>query len=54
MASSVLEYADISPLITDIEWMIMKTSTGKAACMADYYTHWELQVQDALITMLQR
>lgn len=48
------KYADIGPLITKTEHLIMETSTGKAKCMADYYTYWERKVLDSLIKMVLR
>lgn len=48
------KYADIGPLITKTEHLIMGTSTGKAQCMADYYKYWERKVLDSLIKMVLR
>lgn len=48
------KYADIGPLITKIEHLILETSTGKAKCMTEYYTYWEHRVLDSLIKMVQR
>ncbi|XP_056232067.1 dynein axonemal heavy chain 10 [Seriola aureovittata] len=48
------KYADIGPLITKTEHLIMETSSGKAACMADYYIYWERKVLDSLIKMVLR
>lgn len=47
-------YADIGPLITKTEHLIMETSSGKAKCMADYYMYWEHKVLDSLIKMVLR
>uniref|UniRef100_A0A3Q3MNV8 Dynein axonemal heavy chain 10 n=1 Tax=Mastacembelus armatus TaxID=205130 RepID=A0A3Q3MNV8_9TELE len=46
------KYADIGPLLTKIEHLIMETTSGKAKCMADYYIHWEHNVFDALTKMV--
>uniref|UniRef100_A0A3B4UD57 Dynein axonemal heavy chain 10 n=1 Tax=Seriola dumerili TaxID=41447 RepID=A0A3B4UD57_SERDU len=46
------KYADIGPLITKTEHLIMETSSGKATCMADYYMYWERKVLDSLIKMV--
>ncbi|XP_022608125.1 dynein heavy chain 10, axonemal [Seriola dumerili] len=48
------KYADIGPLITKTEHLIMETSSGKATCMADYYMYWERKVLDSLIKMVLR
>uniref|UniRef100_A0A7N8Y270 Dynein axonemal heavy chain 10 n=1 Tax=Mastacembelus armatus TaxID=205130 RepID=A0A7N8Y270_9TELE len=48
------KYADIGPLLTKIEHLIMETTSGKAKCMADYYIHWEHNVFDALTKMVLR
>lgn len=48
------KYADIGPLITKTEHLIMETSSGKAKCMADYYMYWERKVLDSLIKMVLR
>ncbi|XP_037633762.1 dynein heavy chain 10, axonemal [Sebastes umbrosus] len=48
------KYADIGPLITKTENLIMGTSSGKAKCMADYYVYWERKVLDSLIKMVLR
>ncbi|XP_031164939.2 dynein heavy chain 10, axonemal [Sander lucioperca] len=48
------KYADIGPLITKTEHLIMGTSSGKAKCMADYYMYWERKVLDSLIKMVLR
>ncbi|XP_044053526.1 dynein axonemal heavy chain 10 isoform X1 [Siniperca chuatsi] len=48
------KYADIGPLITKTEHLVMKTSSGKAKCMADYYIYWERKVLDSLIKMVLR
>ncbi|XP_054466216.1 dynein axonemal heavy chain 10 [Anoplopoma fimbria] len=48
------KYADIGPLITKTEHLIMGTSSGKAKCMADYYIYWERKVLDSLIKMVLR
>ncbi|XP_075882096.1 dynein axonemal heavy chain 10-like isoform X2 [Nelusetta ayraudi] len=48
------KYADIGPLITKIEHLILETSTGKAKCMTEYYIYWEHRVLDSLIKMVQR
>ncbi|XP_068162278.1 dynein axonemal heavy chain 10 [Antennarius striatus] len=50
----VQQYADITPLINNIELLIEGTSTGKSKLMEDYYKLLERQVQDYLIKMLQR
>ncbi|XP_070411880.1 dynein axonemal heavy chain 10 [Nothobranchius furzeri] len=47
-------YSDISFLINETEYVIMKTKSGKAKCMARYYKYWECKVFDSLIEMLQR
>uniref|UniRef100_A0A4W6GCG3 Dynein axonemal heavy chain 10 n=1 Tax=Lates calcarifer TaxID=8187 RepID=A0A4W6GCG3_LATCA len=46
------KYADIGPLITKTEHLIMETSSGKATCMADYYMYWEHKVLDSLVKMV--
>nr|XP_046243361.1 dynein axonemal heavy chain 10 [Scatophagus argus] len=48
------KYAEIGPLITKTEHLIMKTSSGKAECMAHYYMYWERRVLDSLIKMVLR
>lgn len=48
------KYADIGPLITKIEHLIMETSSGKAKCMVDYYMYWERKVLDSLVKMVLR
>uniref|UniRef100_A0A4W6G9Y8 Dynein axonemal heavy chain 10 n=1 Tax=Lates calcarifer TaxID=8187 RepID=A0A4W6G9Y8_LATCA len=48
------KYADIGPLITKTEHLIMETSSGKATCMADYYMYWEHKVLDSLVKMVLR
>ena len=48
------KYADIGPLITKTEHLIMQSSSGKATTMADYYTHWEGKVLDSLVNMVIR
>lgn len=48
------KYADIGPLITKTEHLIMGTSSGKPKCMADYYMYWERKVLDSLIKMVLR
>ncbi|XP_063753564.1 dynein axonemal heavy chain 10 [Eleginops maclovinus] len=47
-------YADIGPLITKTEHLIMGTCSGKAECMADYYKYWERRVLDSLTKMVLR
>ncbi|TKS80370.1 Dynein heavy chain 10, axonemal [Collichthys lucidus] len=46
------KYADIGPLITKTEHLVMETTTGKAKDMEDYYTYWERRVYDSLIKMV--
>lgn len=48
------KYADIGPLITKTEHLVMETTTGKAKDMEDYYTYWERRVYDSLIKMVLR
>ncbi|KAK2902109.1 hypothetical protein Q8A73_011855 [Channa argus] len=48
------KYADIGPLITKTEHLIMETSSGNAKCMADYYACWEHKVLDCLMKMVLR
>ncbi|KAM3610556.1 uncharacterized protein V6R79_005609 [Siganus canaliculatus] len=48
------KYADIGPLITRIEHLILDTNTGKAKCMANYYIYWERKVLDCLTNMVLR
>uniref|UniRef100_A0A673CHG9 Dynein axonemal heavy chain 10 n=1 Tax=Sphaeramia orbicularis TaxID=375764 RepID=A0A673CHG9_9TELE len=48
------KYADIGPLITKTEHLILGTSTGKARCMAEYYMYWERKILDSLIKMVLR
>lgn len=48
------KYADIGPLITKTEHLIMETSSGKAKCMAEYYMYWERKVLDSLVKMVLR
>uniref|UniRef100_A0A3B4BIB4 Dynein heavy chain tail domain-containing protein n=1 Tax=Periophthalmus magnuspinnatus TaxID=409849 RepID=A0A3B4BIB4_9GOBI len=47
-------YADIGPLITKIEHVILESSSGRAKCMAEYYKAWERRVLDSLIKMVLR
>uniref|UniRef100_A0A3P8UAE7 Dynein axonemal heavy chain 10 n=1 Tax=Amphiprion percula TaxID=161767 RepID=A0A3P8UAE7_AMPPE len=46
------KYTSIGFLITKTECLIMETSSGKAKCMASYYTYWERKVLDSLIQMV--
>ncbi|XP_062273833.1 dynein axonemal heavy chain 10 [Scomber scombrus] len=48
------KYADIGPVITKTENLIMETSSGRASCMADYYLYWERKVLDSLTKMVLR
>ncbi|XP_029296329.1 dynein heavy chain 10, axonemal [Cottoperca gobio] len=48
------KYADIGPLITKTEHLILETSSGKSKCMANYYMYWERKVHDSLIKMVLR
>ncbi|XP_035496799.2 dynein axonemal heavy chain 10-like [Scophthalmus maximus] len=48
------KYADVGHSITKTEHLIMESSSGKAKCMADYYTHWERKVFDSLAKMVLR
>lgn len=50
----IRKYADIGSLITQIEHLIMETSSGKAKFMAKYYMYWERKVLDSLIKMVLR
>ncbi|XP_055020703.1 dynein axonemal heavy chain 10 [Boleophthalmus pectinirostris] len=47
-------YADIGPLITKSEHLILESSSGRAKCMAEYYKAWERRVLDSLIKMVLR
>ncbi|XP_015260407.1 PREDICTED: dynein heavy chain 10, axonemal [Cyprinodon variegatus] len=47
-------YTEIGILITQTEFYILETSSGKAACMASYYMHWEQKVFESLIKMVLR
>ncbi|XP_061907301.1 dynein axonemal heavy chain 10-like isoform X1 [Entelurus aequoreus] len=48
------KYADIGPVISKVEHLIMETNTGKCHSMSCYYTYWEHRVHDALVNMLLR
>ncbi|KAM9822995.1 dynein axonemal heavy chain 10-like [Syngnathus typhle] len=48
------KYADIGPVISKVEHLILETNTGKCSSMANYYAHWERKVHEALITMVLR
>ncbi|XP_019718448.1 dynein heavy chain 10, axonemal-like [Hippocampus comes] len=48
------KYADIGPVISKVEHLIMETNTGKCASMSSYYAYWERKVHEALISMVQR
>lgn len=48
------KYADIGPIITKTENLIIETSSGRASCMADYYLYWERKVLDSLTKMVLR
>ncbi|XP_061762564.1 dynein axonemal heavy chain 10-like [Nerophis ophidion] len=48
------KYADIGPVITKVEHLIMETNSGKCQSMSGYYTYWEHRVHDALVNMLLR
>nr|XP_057927697.1 dynein axonemal heavy chain 10-like isoform X1 [Doryrhamphus excisus] len=48
------KYADIGPVITKVEHLIMETNTGKSHIMSSYYTYWEHRVHDALVNMVLR
>ncbi|XP_010769910.1 dynein heavy chain 10, axonemal-like, partial [Notothenia coriiceps] len=47
-------YADIGPLITKTEHLLLGTSSGNAKCMAGYYKYWERKVLDSLTKMVLR
>uniref|UniRef100_A0A3Q2Z942 Dynein heavy chain tail domain-containing protein n=1 Tax=Hippocampus comes TaxID=109280 RepID=A0A3Q2Z942_HIPCM len=46
------KYADIGPVISKVEHLIMETNTGKCASMSSYYAYWERKVHEALISMV--
>uniref|UniRef100_A0A3Q3DBI2 Dynein axonemal heavy chain 10 n=1 Tax=Hippocampus comes TaxID=109280 RepID=A0A3Q3DBI2_HIPCM len=46
------KYADIGPVISKVEHLIMETNTGKCASMSGYYAFWERKVHNSLIHML--
>ncbi|XP_019715984.1 dynein heavy chain 10, axonemal-like [Hippocampus comes] len=48
------KYADIGPVISKVEHLIMETNTGKCASMSGYYAFWERKVHNSLIHMLLR
>nr|XP_061803884.1 dynein axonemal heavy chain 10-like [Nerophis lumbriciformis] len=48
------KYADIGPVISKVEHLIMETNTGKCHSMSNYYAYWEGKVHDALINMVLR
>ncbi|KAM4746443.1 dynein axonemal heavy chain 10 [Anableps anableps] len=54
LAVPISKYTDVGFLITKTEHLILGTSSGKAKCMATYYTHWERKVFDSLIKMVLR
>lgn len=54
MALLLDTYTEIGILITQTEFYILETSSGKAACMASYYMHWEQKVFESLIKMVLR
>ncbi|XP_033947329.1 dynein axonemal heavy chain 10 [Pseudochaenichthys georgianus] len=45
-------YADIGPLVTKTEHLLLGTSSGNAKCMAGYYKYWERKVLDSLTKMV--
>ncbi|KAK7889071.1 hypothetical protein WMY93_024631 [Mugilogobius chulae] len=47
-------YADIGPLITKTEQLILESSSGRAKSMSEYYRSWERRVLDSLVKMVLR
>ncbi|XP_077600352.1 dynein axonemal heavy chain 10-like [Stigmatopora nigra] len=48
------KYADIGPVISKVEHLIMETNTGKCHSMTHYYAYWESKVHESLINMVLR